>query len=215
MHMNQDLVSYYKDRAKEYEKIYFKPERHADLMRATEIFQTIFSNKNILEIACGTGYWTEKILESANSIYATDINETVIKVAQQKNLNNNVKFEVADFYKLKPSKKYESLFGGFIWSHILIQDLDEFVKKINELVVENGNVVFIDNNYVAGSSTPITQTDEFGNTFQTRKLENDTLHSVLKNFPAKEFIIQKLSNIAIEVEFINMDYFWIANCKLK
>jgi len=30
--MNQDLILYYKERAKEYEKIYAKPERERDLI---------------------------------------------------------------------------------------------------------------------------------------------------------------------------------------
>ena len=51
--INNDLVSYYKDRAQEYEKIYFKPERQADLQKATDILQKIFTGKTVHEIACG------------------------------------------------------------------------------------------------------------------------------------------------------------------
>jgi hypothetical protein len=37
--MNKDLVEYYKERAKEYELIYAKPERQEDLKKAAEILQ--------------------------------------------------------------------------------------------------------------------------------------------------------------------------------
>ncbi len=66
--MNSDMVSYYKDRANEYEKIYSKPERQNDLLLAGQILQDIFHDKEVFEIACGTGYWTEKISKTAHSI---------------------------------------------------------------------------------------------------------------------------------------------------
>lgn len=61
--MNTDIISYYKDRAKEYEKKYSKPERQEDLKSIATILQEIFADKQVLEIACGTGYWTEKIAD--------------------------------------------------------------------------------------------------------------------------------------------------------
>ena len=124
--MNTDIVSYYKDRALEYEKIYSKPERQEDLKIATGILHEIFAGKQVLEIACGTGYWTEKIAEKASSVLATDINETVIDVAKKKGLSaEHVSFEIADIYNFPAHDKFESLFGGFIWSHVLLQDLDK------------------------------------------------------------------------------------------
>jgi ubiquinone/menaquinone biosynthesis C-methylase UbiE len=208
--MNTDLVSYYKDRAKEYEKIYSKPERQEDFKSATKILQEIFTDKQVLEIACGTGYWTEKIAATANSILATDINETVIDIAKKKDFSSKqVSFEVADIYNFPDRNKYESLFGGFIWSHILLQDLDKFISTVNSFVSPGGTVVFMDNNFVEGSNHPITKTDEQGNTFQTRKLEDNTAHLVLKNFPTEFFLQQKLKDISSNFKFINLTYYWI------
>ena len=82
------------------------------------------------------------------------------------------------------------------------------------MVSPGGTIVFMDNNFVEGSSHAITKTDEQGNTYQARKLENGTLHLVLKNFPTKDFIFQKLSGIATEINFINLTYYWIVSCKL-
>ena len=208
--MNVDMVSYYKDRAEEYEKIYSKPERQEDLKNATEILQTIFKGKSVLEIACGTGYWTERIAQGAASIFAKDINETVIDVAKRKSiLNTQVSFGVTDIYNFSSLDKYESLFGGFIWSHIKLQDIKKFLFNVNNLVYPGGTVVFIDNNFVEGSNLPITNTDGKGNTFQTRKLEDGTTHLVLKNFPKEIVLRHKLKNIATEVRIINLTYFWI------
>lgn len=213
--MNQDLVNYYKDRAQEYEQVYLKPERQADLKKLTKVLLSLFVHKEVLEIACGTGYWTERIAQKATSILATDINKTVIDIAKNKQYESPVTFEVSDIYDLNPIRKYESLFGGFIWSHILLQDLDNFIAKVSGLVKPGGSVVFIDNNYIKGSNHMITQSDDCGNTYQTRTLESGASHLILKNFPTREFIIKKLSDIAAETTYITLRYYWIVNVRLR
>lgn len=212
--MNSDIVAYYKDRAKEYEKIYNKPERQSELLLAAQILQLIFKNKEVFEIACGTGYWTEKIAETAKSILATDINSTVIEIAKLKNYSGaKVDFSIADIFNLANTYKYESLFGGFIWSHIKRQDLNNFIDVTISVAGSGGTVVFMDNNYVAGSNLPVTDTDDLGNTYQTRVLENGTTHKVLKNFPTKKYIKQLLIGKVTDINFINLKYYWILKCE--
>ena len=69
------LAGYYARRAKEYERIYAKPERQTDLAKLRSILQPAFAGANVLELACGTGYWTAVMATSAASVLATDINE--------------------------------------------------------------------------------------------------------------------------------------------
>src|SRR4051812_19609241 len=208
--MNTDLIAYYKDRAKEYEKIYLKPERQDEIKKATALLQTVFADRNVFEIACGTGFWTEKIAQTAASVFATDINQSVIEVAQQKHYSkNNVTLGLKDIFNLSGNNKYESLFGGFIWSHVKLQDLNTFLDYVNKATLPGSTVVFMDNNFVEGSNHPITNTDENGNTFQTRKLDDGTTHLVLKNFPMESFLRLKLANIATDVQLINLKFYWV------
>src|SRR4051812_6388873 len=180
--MNSDLVKYYKERAKEYEKIYDKPERQHDIQKAGHVLKGIFRNKEVLEIACGTGFWTERIAAFAKHIHATDINQEVLDNAAQKTYVGTVILEVADIFNFQLQKKYESLFGGFIWSHIPRQNLKDFFATINSFVNKDGLVVLMDNNYVEGSNHPVASADEFGNTYQIRQLSDGSSHRVLKNF---------------------------------
>jgi ubiquinone/menaquinone biosynthesis C-methylase UbiE len=213
--MNSDLVAYYKDRAQEYEKIYLKPERQTDLKKAAILLQSIFEQKSVLEIACGTGYWTEKIAIVAKNIVATDINAAVIAIAREKEYPNaNVVFQVADFYNFVDDQKFETLFGGFIWSHIPLQDLNHFLTTVHEKVEKGGTVVFMDNIYVEKSNHPITFVDELGNTFQTRHLEDGSPHLVLKNFPTVDFLKAQLKEFAKDIEFVTLDYFWVLTYKI-
>ena len=213
--MNTDLVTYYKDRANEYEKIYALPERQEDLAAATELLQELFQGKEVFEIACGTGYWTERIAQTARSIFATDINQNVVDLAKNKKYpGEKVVFEVADLFGYRPERKYESLFAGFIWSHILLQDLDRFVRTAADFVAPGGMLVLMDNNYVPESNRPITHTDEMGNTYQTRKLEDGSTHLVLKNFSTEDLLREKWKNAAAGIEYINLQYYWILVCRI-
>lgn len=213
--MNKDLVTYYKDRANEYEKIYALPERQEDLAAATALLKDLFRDKEVFEIACGTGYWTERIAETARSIFATDINQNVIELAEKKKYPaNKVTFAVADLFEYRPPKKYETLFAGFIWSHIPLQDLDRFVRISTNFVAPGGMLVLMDNNYVPESNRPITHRDEWGNTYQARTLDDGSAHLVLKNFPIEEFLWEKWKNTAARVEFYNLKYYWILACIL-
>lgn len=214
--MNTDLVKYYKDRAKEYERIYSKPERQEELLSSSNILQDLFKDKNVLEIACGTGYWTESIAKTAKSILATDINEEVLTIAKQKEYSPaNVLFERMDIFEHTLTKTYETIFAGFIWSHIKKQDMGSFIKAALSMTINNGTLVVMDNNYVEGSSHPVTRTDEFGNTFQTRKLDDGTSHLVLKNFPTEKYFKEVMKEFASEIKFIDLKYFWIAVVKIK
>lgn len=213
--MNQDMILYYQERAKEYERIYAKPERQEDIKAAAEIVKRLFDGKNVLEIACGTGFWTQFIAETAKSILATDINQTVIEIAKAKQLKEpSVSFEVADMFK-NHKNRYESLFGGFIFSHILKQERRTFFENLVSLSEKGAEIVLMDNLYVEGSNHPITDTDDFGNTFQTRKLDDGSTHRVLKNFPDEQELRDTISDFTDDVSYNRLNYFWILSFRLK
>ena len=66
------MVDYYRRRAGEYEAFYAKPERQADLLLLKKKIAEILKRARVLEIACGTGYWTTVIASAAESVTATD-----------------------------------------------------------------------------------------------------------------------------------------------
>jgi hypothetical protein len=71
----------------------------------------------------------------------------------------------------------------------------------------------MDNRYVEGSNHPITQTNSFGNTYQTRKLEDGSTHLVLKNFPDEPFIREQFNSLSGEFTYLKTDYFWMITFK--
>ncbi len=209
--MNSDMAEYYAQRAVEYERIYHRSERSDDLKTLAAKLSTTFENCNVLEIACGTGYWTQIIAQSAKSILATDCNRQVIEIAQQKNYKQcNVSFEESDAYLLSNvTESFAGGFCGFWWSHILKSRLSDFLTIFHSKLQDNALVVIVDNNYVAGSSTPIERKDEQGNTYQIRTLRDGSEHEVLKNFPSKIELQEQLSGFAHNVKVTNLTYYWL------
>ena len=208
--MNTDLVKYYALRAKEYEKIYYRPERQAEISQLCQFLKEEFRNLNLLEIACGTGYWTQVISESAQSIVATDINPEMLEIAQGKKYPaSNVRFKISDIFKMDNlNGEFEAGFGGYIWSHIPVQDLPQFLNKFQQKIKKGGKVIFIDNNYLPEYSNPIIKQDKYGNGYQERKLEDGTSHLVLKNYPEKAFLLKISKKIGKNIKYQRSKLYW-------
>jgi len=75
--------------------------------------------------------------------------------------------------------------------------------------------VFIDNAYVEGSSTAISRTDEHGDTYQMRRLDDGSQYEVLKNFPTESELRASVAGTAtgVRVEFLR--YYWILSYVVK
>ncbi|HMC28611.1 MAG TPA: hypothetical protein VKM56_12545, partial [Verrucomicrobiae bacterium] len=54
------MVEYYSQRAPEYDEIYHRDDRarQDDLVKMGTFLQSTFAARRVLEVACGTGYWT-------------------------------------------------------------------------------------------------------------------------------------------------------------
>jgi hypothetical protein len=76
-------------------------------------------------------------------------------------------------------------------------------------------VVFIDNVYVEGSSTTISRTDGYGDTYQTRRLDDGSKHEVLKNFPNESELRAAVAGLASEVRVEFLQYYWILTYRLS
>lgn len=210
MDIEPDIIKYYSARANEYENIYKKPERQEDILKSTLYLQELFSGKNIFEIACGTGFWTERLSITARHIVATDRSEAMLAIARNKLYQKNtVVFENADIFDLPTGLTFKNLFGGFIWSHILLEKLPVFLDNLMNHAEAGARFVFMDNNFIAQSNTPVSDIDAAGNSYQQRQLENGQAFKVLKNFPTEDSLRILLKGKAKYFRFIELKYFWI------
>jgi SAM-dependent methyltransferase len=212
----ETLETYYARRAAEYEKIYEKPERQADLARLRRDIPTLFKSERVLEIACGTGYWTPLIAEQAESVLAIDYNEETLAIARAKKYpKGNVRFQCADAYALPDwGERFSACYAGFWWSHIPLTKIDPFLRNLAERLEAGARVTFMDNRYVEGSSTAISRKDAGGNTYQSRRLADGSSHEVLKNFPAASELRARLGRFGTDVTFSEYEYYWLATYRI-
>jgi ubiquinone/menaquinone biosynthesis C-methylase UbiE len=208
------LAEYYAKRAPEYERIYQKPERQGDLAELRELARETFAGKDVLEVACGTGYWTEVLAGAARSVRAMDVNEEVLEIARSKAGNRSVQFEIGDAYSLAGPKRFSGALAAFWWSHVPKKRIAEFLEGLHRTLERNATVMFMDNCYVEGSSTPLNRTDAEGNTYQARKLDDGSPYEVLKNFPTEAELREAVADVAESAEVRFLEYYWVLSYRV-
>ena len=211
-----DLLPYYSRRAPEYEAIYAKPERQPDLARLAALVREAVEGKHVLEVACGTGYWTERYADVTRTVLATDASPEVLAVAERKTYPPAcVRFALADAYTpmateaIAQAAPFDAAVAAFWWSHVPRARLGGFLNGLHAALAPGASVWLCDNRYVEGSSTPIAYTDDAGDTFQRRRLTDGSTHDVLKNFPTPEVLRASVAGRAEAVEITELDYFWV------
>ena len=204
-----NLQQYYAHRAHEYERVYAIPERQNDLHALRLTLQNLLAGHSILEVACGTGYWTQPISETARSILATDVNPEVIELAQQKTYpQDNVRFQLADALTLEGvSGDFTAGLAAFWWSHVKLSELPLFLAAFHAKLGPGKLVVFTDNTS-EGTRHPFTRQDAEGNLYQTRRLEDGSQYEVLKNLPSEAELRAQLEAIATDIDYLKLQYYW-------
>jgi SAM-dependent methyltransferase len=208
-HGEQTMRSYYGARAPEYGQIYLKPERQDDLAAIREWLPRRFAGLATLEVACGTGYWTQFIAPRATSVHALDAAPETLAIARARVTDPHVTFQVGDAYAL-PSHlgPFGAGFAGFWFSHVPRARRREFLRGLSACLLPNSRVVLLDNLYVEGSSSPISHKDSDGNTYQTRYLTNGSTFEVLKNFPTEDELHESIAELGGSAVFMHWQYYW-------
>lgn len=225
----EDMAAYYAQRAAYYERVYFKPERQDDLRAMEAALPAEFAGRHVLEIACGTGWWTPHAARDAASWLATDLNPETMAIARAKPLPACVRFATVDAYALDAAEatdafdaaasggatSFDAAFAGCWWSHVPLQRLPGWLALLHARLAPGARVVFLDNSYVQTSSTPISRTDAAGNTYQQRTLDDGSTHEVLKNFPTREQAAAMLGPRAHDLRWVDYTHYWLLSYALR
>lgn len=203
------LRAYYAARAVEYDRVYEKPERQADLAALRRWLPPRVAGKRLLEVACGTGYWTQLVAPVASGIVAIDAAAETLVIARARVHAETVRFLIADAYRVPASEgPFGAALAAFWFSHVPRHRQREFLAGLATVLSLGARVILIDNLFVAGSSTPISERDQDGNTYQLRRLDDGSSHRVLKNFPTEADLTAAMSGLGDHARFTRFAYFW-------
>ena len=159
--------------------------------------------RDVLEIACGTGNWTQVLSKRAKSVLATDINETVLDIAGNKEYpNDNVTFKCVDAYTLDSiDDKFNAAFAIDWFSHMPKSKINTFLQTLHSKLVSGASVVFIDMMNTPFFDQLLLYRDNEGNCVSRRILPDDLEFRVIKNFPAKEELTECVGDFALEINY--------------
>jgi len=132
-------------------------------------------------------------------------------VAGSKDLpQDKVRFAIADAFDLPVTAgPFNGAYAGFWWSHLTHAQRQPFLQSLHKCLAPGARVVFMDNRYVEGSSTPLSRTDAEGNTYQLRKLSNGDSHEVLKNFPTEPDLRRQIEGFGVNGRYTPFEYYWL------
>ena len=221
MSVGADVVEamrdYYARRADHYERVYHKPERQQDLRAIESGLPGVFAGRRVLEVACGTGWWTPHGARDAVAWLATDLNPGTLAVARTKPLPPCVRFATVDAYALdlpQDALPFDAAFAGCWWSHVPRSRLAGWLDTLHARLATGARIVFLDNSFVQASSTPISRRDEAGNTYQLRTLDDGSTHEVLKNFPTRDEALALLGPRARQAQWNEYRHHWVLSYEI-
>jgi len=204
------MKNYYRERAPYYDRVYDYPERADDIALLKSTIPAKFLNSDVLEVAAGTGYWTQYIAKTAHSVLATDIVQEPLDELSKRNLPDTVQIKIVDAFELASlERKFDGAFVGLWLSHVPIEKAELFFKSLHSVLRPGAKVVLIDNTKAQCQKHPITRTDEAGNTYQNRKLDDGSVHEVLKNFPGRDELAGYVNCAATISEYVELEHFWL------
>jgi len=203
MSLVDSVARYYAERAPVYDETagYTDPEAEELRIPIKARYQEMFSGHTVLEIACGTGYWTPTITEGAVSVLGVDIDPSLITQAQARCKHlTNVTFQVADAYTLYGVPAgFTAAFAHWWWSHIPLGRIAGFLSALHSKLRPGALVLFVDQLPYAGH---VRRVDAVGNTLEQRCLPDGRSFEVVKNFPTEGELCEALTGIAKNVEYI-------------
>lgn len=169
----EEQVSYYRDIADEYDDHTIDVPGKAELLAAIEAFRP---TGHVLELACGSGAWTERLARTAESVTAVDAAPEMLALARARVDAPSVRFVEADLFTWQADREYDAVFFGFWISHVPEELFNSFWNLVDDCLGPGGRVFFFDDNHrteaelVEGSDSPIVE----------RRLNDGTPFRILK-----------------------------------
>ena len=202
----EQMNAYYEKQAPRHDKLmgYTDNARMEQLLAPLiKRFEDCIAGQEVLEIACGTGNWTQVLAKRTRSVLATDISPAALDIARSKSYGNTeVTFRIADAYTLENVPgTFTAAFAADWWSHIPKSNIAQFVEGLHRRLCPGAKVVFIDMMPSESLDRMFSHYDNEGNLIHKRTLPDGQQFYVVKNFPTEEELRDVLDGLADDIEY--------------
>jgi trans-aconitate methyltransferase len=173
----KEQVRYYRALAAEYEEHPLELPGEDELLAAVDSFRP---KGDVLELACGRGLWTERLLDRAATLTAVDAAPEMLAIASARIEDERVRFVEADIFSWRPAHRYDAVFFGFWLSHVPLDRFESFWSLVADCLAPEGRVLFVDDGFrtpdelIEGeSSSTIRRRLNDGSTYRAVKVPHD------------------------------------------
>ncbi|MBD2168243.1 class I SAM-dependent methyltransferase [Calothrix membranacea FACHB-236] len=216
----EQQIAYYSARANEYDQWFYRLGRYD---RGEEINQRWFQEVDIvkqalhqigqfdkiLELACGTGIWTQELLKNGNKITAIDASEEVIAINRSKLNSQNIEYQQIDLFTWEPNAEYDLVFFSFWLSHVPPELLESFLVKVYKSVRLGGQVFIIDSRFEPTSTANNHILNDDGNIYKSRKLNDGKEFQIVKIFYQPDALHKHLAQVGFKADVKLTEHYFI------
>lgn len=189
----QEMMTYYKERAQEYDEWFYRQGRYdrdaesnarwfIEVDEVVRALEALHMEGDVLELAPGTGIWTERLVRTATTVTAVDASPEMIEINRAKVASERVSYVLADLFSWRPERVYDAVFFGFWISHVPLERLDGFLATVATMLRPGGKVFFVDGRREPSSTAIDHQLPEQNSQVMIRKLNDGRAFEIVKNF---------------------------------
>ena len=198
-----EQIRYYRGRAPEYDDWFHRRgdwdhgAEHTGwwLSEVEEVRQALTAARpsgRVLELACGTGIWTERLAPLATHLTAVDVSPEVIAINRERVGALPVEYRQADLFTWEPDAQYDFVFFGFWLSHVPPARLMSFWRRVSRAVAPGGRVFFVDSRYHPTSAERKGPPARQAEVRQRRRLRDGREFDIVKLYYRPEEVVTQL-----------------------
>jgi len=153
---------------------------------------------DVLELAGGTGWWTQRLARTAGTLTVVDSSPEVLEQNRLRVGREDVRYVEADLFGWRPERRYDVVFFSFWHSHVPRRLVAEFWELVKSCLRPDGRVFLIDNRSDPTWSHPDPYVQEEGDDVQRRRLSDGSDHRVVKVFYEPDELVELLASLGWE-----------------
>ena len=207
----EEQIEYYRARAAEYDQWFLRQGRYdrgAELNERwfaedREVLETLNGFKpdgTVLELACGTGIWTARLLPHAREIVAVDASAEVIGINRARQRSAPIRYVQADVFSWQPEAQFDTAFFGFWLSHVPPERFEAFWGLVRRALKPDGRFFFVDSRYEQTSTAKDHQLPDRAATTLTRRLNDGRAFQIYKVFYEADALQARLAQLGWKAE---------------
>lgn len=188
-----EQIEYYRARAQEYDRSIsgaisiFEPAIH--------MLSQLGKFNNVLELACGTGFWTKHLLQISEHVTAADAAPEMLKIAREYAGNERITYQQLDLFQWQPNETFDLVFFANWLSHVPPETLDDFLNKVRASLKVGGCIALVDQHAPSEADSAIAKE----NIYAVRPLEDGREFTIVKAFYNLNELEEKLTKLGFVV----------------